>query len=327
MYFLGWLRMDWFNKTGRALFRIPARLPDRWVEASGKAMGRALFFLSPHYRRIALNNLKLAFGNRLNGGERRRIALSSFENMALTLMETLAVPGLSEARLRERIVVDGLDHMRKALGKGKGVLVLTAHFGNWEIMSLALGIMDVRGHAVVRPLDFKPLDLQLTSIRTSTGMNLIPKSQAMRKIARALRKGEPVGILLDQSAILREGVFVDFFGHPACSDKGMARIALKTGAAVVPMFGLRLPDGRHRVTIHPEVELLRTGDMTRDVEDNTALFTKIIEKVVAEHPEQWLWMHRRWKQIPYDPWPRVMKKQSPPRWYKQAWTKIVLAKS
>ncbi len=286
-----------------------------------------MFTLSPHYRRVALNNLKLAFGDRLDEQERRRIARSSFENMALTLMEALAVPGLSETWFRERLVVEGLDNMRRALARGKGALILTAHFGNWEIMSLSMGLMRVHGHAVIRPLDFKPLDDLFTRIRTSTGMRLIPKNQAMRKIMRALRNGEPVGILLDQSAILREGVFVDFFGHPASSDKGMARIALKTGAAVIPMFGLRLPEGRHRVTIHPEVELLRTGDMTRDVEDNTALFTKIIEKVVAEHPEQWLWMHRRWKQIPYDPWPRVTKKQSSPRWYKQAWTKIVSTKS
>ena len=136
-----------------------------------------------------------------------------------------------------------------------------------------------------------------------------------------------VGILMDQSVILREGVFIDFFGHRACSDKGLATIALKTGAAVVPMFDLRLREGHHRIVIKPEVELVRTGDKTRDIEDNTALFTRTIEDMVRTHPDQWLWMHRRWKQMPYDPWP--LPPQTPPRkrWIKNAWTQIALQKS
>ena len=148
-----------------------------------------------------------------------------------------------------------------------------------------MGLMGFNGHAIVRPLDFKPLDHYLTRIRTCTGIKLIPKEHAMRKIITALRKGELVGILLDQSAILREGVFVDFFGHRACTDKGMAGLALKIGTPVVPMFGLRLKEGHYRILIKPEIELIRSGDKTRDIEDNTALFTRVIEDVIRTYPE------------------------------------------
>jgi Kdo2-lipid IVA lauroyltransferase/acyltransferase len=319
--------MNWFNSLTREAFNIPARLSEDKAHRLGRWMGRALFFISPHYRRIALSNLRLAYGEALTVEERRGIALSSFENMGLTLMEALHSPGLDSRELAERIEFDGLDNLRRALAKNRGVLALTAHFGNWEMMSAGMGLTGFTSNAIVRPLDLKSLDDLLTRVRTRTGARLIPKDRAMRRILKALQRNEVVGILMDQSVILREGVFVDFFGHRACSDKGLATIALRTGAAVVPMFGLRLRAGRHKIVIKPELELIRTGDKTRDIEDNTALFTRTIEDMVRSHPDQWLWMHRRWKQRPYDPWP--LPPQAPPRkrWLKNAWTQITFQKS
>ncbi len=308
--------MEAFDTLCRLAFEYPSKLPERSVMSFGRFLGRALFYCSPHYRRVALANLELAYGDTLGPKRRYELALASFENMGLTLMEAFYLPRLDERELRERIVIEGLENLHGAASRKKGVLVLTAHFGNWEVMSIAMGLMGYKGHAVVRPLDFKPLDLHLTRIRTSSGIRLIPKNRAMRRIFEALRRGELVGILLDQSAILREGVFIDFFGHRACTDKGMAALALKTGAAVVPMFCLRVADGRHRIVIRPEVEMQHTGDRTRDMEDNTALFTNAIEEMIRSRPDQWLWLHRRWKQKPYYTWPRLEaehKSEQPPK--------------
>jgi KDO2-lipid IV(A) lauroyltransferase len=187
--------------------------------------------------------------------------------------------------------------------------------------------MGFTGGAIFRPFDFKPLDDYITFIRTSTGARLIPKNRSMRKALAALHSREMLGILLDQNTILREGVFVDFFGHPACTDKGLALLALKSGAPVVPLFCLRLGNGRHKIIIQPEVELQRTGDKTKEVEDNTALFTRAIEDMVRAYPEQWLWIHQRWKQRPYEPWPRAHKDSLRARIFKRPWTQTALRRS
>jgi KDO2-lipid IV(A) lauroyltransferase len=290
-------------------------------------VGRSFFHLSPRHRRIALSNLFRAFGPEVSLEDRWRIALSSFENMGLTLLETLHFPGLGADGLRNRIEIEGLWNLNKAACKNKGVLILTAHFGNWEFLLLTLGLMGFTGGAIFRPFDFKPLDDYITFIRTSTGARLIPKNRSMRKALAALHSREMLGILLDQNTILREGVFVDFFGHPACTDKGLALLALKSGAPVVPLFCLRLGNGRHKIIIQPEVELQRTGDKTKEVEDNTALFTRAIEDMVRAYPEQWLWIHQRWKQRPYEPWPRAHKASLRARIFKRPWTQTALRRS
>jgi KDO2-lipid IV(A) lauroyltransferase len=310
-----------------ALFRLPSRLRLDTIQKLGRWVGRLFFYLSPHHRRIALSNLSRAFGSEISPDDRWRIGLSSFENMGLTFLETLHFPGLGAEGLKKRIEIEGLEHLKTALAKNKGVLLLTAHFGNWEFLSLALGLMGFSGGAVIRPFDFKPFDEYISFIRTSTGVRLIPKNRSMRKVLTALRDGEMMGILLDQNTILREGVFVDFFGHRACTDKGLALLALKSGAPVVPIFCLRLKNGRYKITAQPEVEVQRNGDKTKEVEENTAAFTKVIENMVRAHPEQWLWIHQRWKQRPYDQWPRVQKVNLKTRIFKHPWIQTTLGRS
>jgi KDO2-lipid IV(A) lauroyltransferase len=140
-------------------------------------------------------------------------------------------------------------------------------------------------------------------LRSRFGTEIIPKQRGMRKILEALRKNKLVAILLDQNVDWYEGVFVNFLGEWACTNKGLALMALKTGTPVVPAFSVRQPDGRYHFIFEPEVELIKTGDKTRDVEDNTILFTSIIERYVKEHPDQWFWYHKRWKTKPYWPLP------------------------
>jgi Kdo2-lipid IVA lauroyltransferase/acyltransferase len=319
--------MKFFDSLCWSVLRVPSKVRTSTIQKIGRQVGRSFFHLSPRHRRIALSNLLKAFGSEMSGEDRWRIARSSFENMALTTLEMLHFPALNTKDLINRTEFEGLDNLHKADCKKQGVLLLTAHFGNWEFLSLALSRMGFVGGALFRPFDFKPLDDYITSIRTSTGVRLIPKNRSMRKVLAMLHRGELIGILLDQNTIIREGVFVDFFGRSACTDKGLALLALKTGAPVVPVFCLRTEDGRFKIIIQPEVELQRNGDKTKEIEDNTALFTRVIENIIRAYPEQWLWLHQRWKQRPYEIWPRVQKAGIRTRILKHPWTQIALDRS
>ena len=202
------------------------------------------------------------------------------------------------------IVVQGEENLRQADSKGKGVLLLTAHLGNWELMSAGGSLIFGDVAVVARRSDFVPLERIITELRTRFGTEIILARVAMRHILSALKDKRRIGILLDQNVDWYQGAFVPFFGRRACTNKGLALLALKTGAPVLPLFSARDRDGRIRVIFDQEVELLRTGDKTRDVEDNTALFTQVIEAYIRKYPDQWFWFHNRWKTKNYCPWPQ-----------------------
>ncbi|MBW2193548.1 MAG: lysophospholipid acyltransferase family protein, partial [Deltaproteobacteria bacterium] len=187
--------------------------------------------------------------------------------------------------------------------KGRGVLALTAHFGNWELLSV-VGAMSGYPLAVLyRPLDFKPLDRFFVKLRTRFGGKMIPQKRALREVLRSLRKREIMVLLMDQNVDWYEGVFVDFMGRRACTNKGLALIALKSKAPVVPVFLVRQGE-QFTAKILPEIPLIKTGDKTKDVEENTARYNAAIASFLYQYPEQWFWVHQRWKTRPYHPWPR-----------------------
>jgi len=204
------------------------------------------------------------------------------------------------------VTFHGIEHFKNALQKGRGVLLLASHFGNWELMALAFSLRYSPINIVVRPLDNPFLDKLITKIRTRGGNQLIPKKGSVKKMLRLLAAGEVVALLLDQNPAWYEGVFVPFFNEIACTNKALGTIALRTGAPVIPAFNVRQPDGSYRIFGEQEVVLARSGDTTRDVEENTAKFNKIIETYVRRYPEQWFWVHQRWKTRPYQPWPREL---------------------
>jgi KDO2-lipid IV(A) lauroyltransferase len=218
------------------------------------------------------------------------------------LFEIPRILRLNAGNLGDYAVFEGWGHLRDALKAGKGCFILTAHFGNWEILNAAVTVM-LKGRAaiVARPLDFPPLEKIFSNIRSRFGAEIIPKRRAMRRILKCIKDGLAVGILLDQNVDWYEGVFVPFLGIPACSNKALALLALKTGAPVIPAFAVRMPDGRYRIVIERALEIIRTGDETFDVEENTRLFTETIERYVKVHPDQWFWFHRRWKTKPFCP--------------------------
>ena len=264
-----------------------------------EGLSQLLFAIDGRHRRIAKRNLALAFEKK-NGRERTEIARSAFRNMGRVMAEFSFTPRLNEENVSQYVLFEGEENFHRAREKGKGILFLTAHFGNWEWMAAAFPIcFRSPCHVIVRPLDNRLLDGIVERLRTCTGNRTVPKQKSMGRILRLLRQGEVVGVLLDQNVAWQEGVFVKFFGELACTNAGLALLALKTGASVLPVFNSRQADGRYRVVIGPEIAVIRTGDKDLDVEKNTELFTSVIERYVREYPDHWFWLHQRWKTRPW----------------------------
>jgi KDO2-lipid IV(A) lauroyltransferase len=217
--------------------------------------------------------------------------------MVMELAMVLARP-LEETLARIRI--EGLEHVRSAMDRHGRALLLTAHLGNWELLPAVCRLTGYRLSVVLRPLDAPWLGRLATRLRERSGVELIDKRAALRPVLRALRGGGMVGILLDQNAARREGVFVPFFGHPASTSRSMAVLALRTGTPIVPAFIRREDGGVHRVVVGPALPWPPSGELDAAIVDLTAYCTDAIEAAIRETPGQWLWMHDRWRTRPPD---------------------------
>jgi KDO2-lipid IV(A) lauroyltransferase len=196
-----------------------------------------------------------------------------------------------------RVRGQGMEDIGQAMARGRGIFFLTGHFGNWELLAATHGLAGFGLSVVVRPLDNPYLDTLIARARERSGLRAISKREAVQGVREALARGECIGILLDQDAG-RAGVFVPFLGRPASTSRALAVLAIKTRAPVLPAFIHRLPDGGHELVLDPEIPLAITGDLDHDIRVNTARFTEAIERHVRAHPEQWFWVHRRWKSRP-----------------------------
>ncbi len=255
---------------------------------------RLFYHLVPRQRLIALHNLRRAFPEK-SAEEILKIARGVYRNMGIVAAEFFDIPRLTKENIAALVEAEGLENCEKALAKGRGVLMFGAHFGNWELEAVAASLLIKPLAAIYRPLDSALLDQLVLRVRTATGNMLLDKNRAMRAMLRSLKRNELLGILIDQNVDTYEGVFVDYFGRPACTTDGLAVLALHTGAPVLPACMARLPDGRYRLVIGPEVEVADTGDRNADILANTQRFTKVIEQTVRQYPDQWLWVHQRWK--------------------------------
>lgn len=285
----------------RLLICAMGLLPRPWGIGIGAFLGRLVFALDRRHRRVAEENLSNAYGREMSPEAVRATARRVFENLGKVLFEVCWAWHLPEKKLLRHFRVKGLVHMQRACRKNRGVLALTGHFGNWELLSVVVTFLDRPISTVYRPLDFSPLSRFVEAFRKRFGAGLIHRRRAMRRIMTVLKRGGIVSILLDQSVDWYEGVFVDFFGRRTCTNQAMARLALKTGAPVVPVFLIREDHGFTAVFL-PEIPLVRTGDLIKDVEMNTENYNRAIESVIREHPDQWFWVHRRWKIRPWQPW-------------------------
>jgi len=277
-------------------FRLLSLVPRRWMAAAAKPLGDLWRTVDRRHRGIATKNVSLAYRLPEDDPFVRSTVKQCFRHLATVALELGSLYRINENNLDDHVVMHGVEHLKEASAQGKGVLFLTGHYGNWEIMALAAGAcLGVPLHITARPLDFVPLDIWLARMRERTGNTLVDKNRAAAKIAALLRKNGNVAIMLDQNASWYDGVYIPFFGRVACTNKGMALFALRTGAAVVPAFSRRRPDGRYDVEIHPPLYVERTGDLKADVVRETERFTRVIEEEVRKDPSQWMWVHRRWR--------------------------------
>ncbi|MDQ2833949.1 MAG: lysophospholipid acyltransferase family protein [Acidobacteriota bacterium] len=273
-------------------------LPRRAARAVGAAIGWIALRGLGRLRRVGERNLGLAFPE-LTAGEREKILRSEYRNLGCLLAEFCLMPGYTRETASRFIRYEGLENYLQARDRGKGVLVLTGHLGAWELSSFYHSLMGMPMGMVIRRLDNPLVDGFVNRVRCLHGNRVIPKDDFARGLIASMRAGETVGILMDTNMTPPQGVFVPFFGELACTASGMARIAAKTGAAVVPGFLLwEESEGRYVLRFGEELGVVNSGDAEADVMANTARFTAAIEGYIRRYPEQWLWMHRRWKTRP-----------------------------
>lgn len=266
--------------------------PRAAAEGLARFYTRLLRWLVPRLRRTALRNLALALPE-LAPADHERIVKGVFASLARLLVCFARLPRLNRENISEWIRYDGLEHFQQAIARGRGVLFAAAHLGNWELSAFAHALMTAPMDVVVRPLDNPLLDRLVERRRALSGNRIIEKKHAARAILKALRANRAVGILIDQNASLEEGVFVDFFGIKACAGAAFARLAARSGAAVIPGFALwSEQEGRYVLRFYPPVEM--TGDVVAD----TQRLHSLLETVIRQYPDQWLWIHRRWKTRP-----------------------------
>ena len=274
-----------------------AALPRPLARAAGISLAWIIYLLHGKLRRVGKRNLELAFPEK-SRKERAKILRGVFTSLGRQLAEVCLYRRYTRENVSKTVVYEGFENYERALARGKGLLFLTAHLGAWELSAFAHSLYGYPLGVLMRPLDNPYLDRLVRSYRTLHGNKAVDKDFARGLIA-AMRKGEAVGVLMDTNMIASQGVFVDFFGIQACTASGIARVALRTDAAVVPGFTIWDPMlKKYRLRFDPAAKLIRTGDTEADVVANTALFTKIIEDYVRRYPDQWLWVHRRWKTRP-----------------------------
>ena len=273
-------------------------LPRPLARAKGIVLGLIVYLLFGRLRRVGMRNLALAFPD-MNHRDRRRILRGTYVSLGRQLAEVCLFPRYTRENVSQIVVYEGFENFERAYARQKGVLFLTAHLGAWELSAFAHSLQGHPLAIVMRSLDNPRVDRLIQSYRTLHGNRTVDKDDFVRGLLAAMRDGETVGILMDTNMTPPQGVFVDFFGIPACTASGLARIALRTDAAVVPAFTVWDSKLRkYTLRFDPAIELVRTGDDQADIIANTAKFTRIIEEYVRRYPDQWLWVHRRWKTRP-----------------------------
>ncbi|HTV13993.1 MAG TPA: lysophospholipid acyltransferase family protein [Acidobacteriaceae bacterium] len=284
-----------FAWTLLTAFRL---LPRPVARVAGAALGAVARIAVPRLRRTGLRNLELAYPA-MPPAERDRILRSLYRNLGHQLAEFCQMSRYTPENTQSLARYEGLENYLSARGKGAGVLIVTAHLGAWELSSFWHSLMGYPMTMVIRRLDNPRVDRLVNGIRCLHGNRVVHKDDFARGLLAAMHRGETVGILMDTNMTPPQGVFVPFFGVPACTASGLARVALRTGAAVLPGFMVWEPaEGKYVLRFGEEIPLTKSGDDERDVVENTARFTAAIEAAIRRHPDQWLWVHRRWKTRP-----------------------------
>ena len=285
----------WFVVTiARALGLMPRALARLWA----RVLAFKVYWLFGRLRRVGMRNLEMALPS-LDVAERKRILRGVYRHLGWQLVEFCRMTRYTPGNSRDWMSVEGLEHYLAAQAKGKGVLVITGHLGAWELSSFYHSMMGHPMGMIIRRLDNRRLDAFVNGIRCMHGNYVLHKDDFGRGLLMAMRRGGTVGILMDTNMTPPQGEFVRFFGIEACTATGLAHVARKTGAAVLPGFMLWEP-AQKRYVLHfgPEVQIPHTSNVSADILEGTQLCTSVIESWIRRYPDQWLWIHRRWKTRP-----------------------------
>ena len=271
-------------------------LPEGFALWLGRQLGNAIYYLDLEHRKVAIQNLHTAFGQEKSTSEIRGIAKRTFQNLGMMAVEFFRIPRMDMETFKRRVRMEGLAEALALLEKKKGALLLIGHFGNWEMMGLMSKVIGNPIMVLAKPMKKNQwVDQFITKIRNASGLEVISTVNASRKVMKALSQNRVVGILIDQRAKRSEGIWADFFGRKAPTTPGLAVLAMKTGAPVLPVFMVRDGFQTHRLIVKEPLELIRTGDIKKDVEANTQLFNHTLESMIRQYPDQWFWVHRRWE--------------------------------
>ena len=280
------------------LLKSMGALPRGVARQAGAALGGLAWWAMPRLKRTGLRNLQLAYTD-MPSAERRRVLRVVYRQLGWQLGEFCQMPRYTRENTRNLFRYEGLEHYLAARQRGRGVLIVTGHLGAWELSSFWHSLMGHPMTMVIRRLDNARVDRMVNAIRCMHGNRVVHKDDFARGLLVAMRQGDTVGILMDTNMTPPQGVFVPFFGVLACTASGLARVALRTGAAVLPGFLVwEAAEEKYVLRFGPEIVLQQTGDDERDVLENTSRFTAAIEEFVRQYPDQWLWVHRRWKTRP-----------------------------
>jgi KDO2-lipid IV(A) lauroyltransferase len=281
-----------------AVARTLGAMPRSLARLISAALASLVFALMGRLRRVGERNLDLALPN-ISSEERERVLRGVYRSLGWQLVEFCRMARYTPANIRNWISTEGLEHYLAAQSRGKGVLIVTGHLGAWELSSFYHSLMGHPMGMVIRRLDNRLLDEYVNRIRCLHGNRVLHKDDFARGLLTAMRAGETVGILMDTNMTPPQGVFVDFFGRAACTASGLARVALKTGAAVLPGFMLWEPkEKKYVLHFGPEIAFTRTGNAEADIQAATQQCASATEAWIRRYPDQWLWIHRRWKTRP-----------------------------
>ncbi len=280
---------------GRVAASIVYLLPIRVASEIAAFFGGCAFYLLPKYRDVAVDNLTHAFGSEKTPSEIRRIARKVFENLGRNAAELINFPKINKGNIDRFIKIEGIDNVDGSFRRGKGTIILASHFGNWELLGLTFRVKGYPGSTIGRKIYFYKYDNWLNSLRREQDINVIYRDESPRKMLKVLKDNKILGIVADQDVDSVESVFVNFFGRPAFTPVGPVVLARATGASLVPTFVIRDGSGKHRFVIEKPIELVDTGNKEADIVTNTQRWSDVIESYIRRYPEQWVWVHRRWK--------------------------------
>ena len=284
-------------QTIKAIFDVLAMVPPKIGEKIALFFSKIWFTADKRHREVAIENITHAFGDRMTPREINRTARKTFFYATNMIFETPRVYALKSKDVSKYYTVYGLQHLRMAHNKGKGVLMLSGHLGNWEISVQLNNLARLTVCGVYRKLDFAPMERYFHEKRESTGSRLYPLKGAVHAILRELAAGNCMALLIDQNAKRHQSVFIDFFGRTASANMGPAYLALLTGVPVIMYFFVR-ENGKYRCEFLPELPVVNTGDLENDLIVNTRIFNKALEGIIRRYPDQWFWVHNRWKTQP-----------------------------